>query len=185
MADAVQKFMNWLATRRNFIFSRYTKDGREDQELDIKFDQPRIDQKILDGDKDNQASYFDRLGNISQGVGIVAIQAFLKSIRYESVDEDGNKRENLIAQTPILPKIPNLESTDRYLLYSLLLHGDLTLASLAKSLGDLESEVQARVQLLRRVGVVEQQGKTLKINPIYYPRIKQTLASNNFIINRE
>lgn len=154
-------------------------------ELDIKFDQPRIDQKILDGDKDSQASYFDSLANISQGVGTVAVQLFLKSIRYESVDEDHNKQKNLIAQTPILSKLPNLESADRYLLYSLLLHGDLTLASLAESLGDLESDVQARVQLLRRVGVVEQRDKILKINPIYYPRVKQTLASNNFIINRQ
>ena len=156
------------------------------QEFKITFDQPRIDKQILDGDKNNQTSYFEHLADISQGVSTVAIQAFLKSIRYEP--EEQNEAESttvgLIAQTPNLPKLPSFDSEDQYLLYSLLLHGDLTIAALAESLGDLESEVQALVQLLRRHGIVEQQGKILKINPIYYPRIKQTLASNNFIINK-
>lgn len=163
------------------------------QDLNITFEKPRIDKQILDGDKDYQTSYFDQLADISKGVATVAVQAVLKSIKYEQ-DEDRDKDENesevkseaksLIAQTPELPKLPDLESVDRYLLYSLLLHGDLTMAALAESLGDMESEVQARVQLLRREGVVEQQHNVVKINPIFYPRLKQELASNNFIINR-
>ncbi len=153
-------------------------------ELGIVFDEPRIEQQILDRDKDNKTNYFDRLADISQGVATVALQGFLKSIRYEEADEDESK-DRAIAQTPKLPKLPDLESADRYLLYSLLLHGDLTISSLAQSLGDSESEVQGRVQLLRREGVVEQSDGILKINPIYYPKIKQELAANNFIINRE
>lgn len=164
------------------------------QDLNITFKKPRIDKQILDGDKDYQDSYFDQLADISKGVATVAVQAVLKSIKYEQDedrDEDKNESEevkseakSLIAQTPELPKLPELKSVDRYLLYSLLLHGDLTMAALAESLGDMESEVQARVQLLRREGVIEQQDNVVKINPIFYPRLKQELASNNFIINR-
>ena len=169
------------------------------QDLNITFDKPRIDKQILDGDKDYKTSYFDRLAKISQGVATIAVQAVLKSIKYEQRDEDEDKSlvprlsrsepskseaKSLIAQTPKLPKLPDLESADQYILYSLLLHGDLTVAALAESLGDLESEVQARVQLLRREGVVEQRDKVIKINPIHYPRVKQELAGNNFIINR-
>ena len=157
-------------------------------ELNIIFDKPRIKKQILDGDKDNKTNYFERLADISNGVATVAIQAFLQSIYYEEAEEANQtepKQDNLVAQTPKLPSLPELKSADQYLLYSLLLHGDLTIAALAESLGDLESEVQGRVQLLRRKGIIEQRDKILKINPIYYPRIKQRLAANNFIINRE
>lgn len=166
------------------------------EELEIVFDQPTIDKQLLDGDKDNKTNYFDRLASISDGVSTVAVQGFLKSIRYEKPEENEAEKERedqqrsthrdvIVAQTPKLPDLPALESADRYLLYSLLLHGDLTMSALAESLGDTRSEVQALVQLLRRKGMVEQQDDVLKINPIYYPKLKQELANNNFIINEE
>ena len=157
-------------------------------ELSIIFDEPRIKQRILDGDQDNKTNYFERLADISDGVATVAVQAFLQSIYYEEAEEANQtepKQDSLVAQTPKLPDLPSLESADRYLLYSFLLHGDLTIPALAESLGDSESEVQGRVQLLRREGIVEKRERVLKINPIYYPRIKQELAANNFIINRD
>ena len=159
------------------------------EELSVIFEEPRIKKQILDGDKGNKTNYFDRLASISKGVATVAVQAFLKSIHYEEMDEEGEDKQpqqgNIVAQIPKLPKLAELESADQYLLYSLLLHGDLTIAALARSLGDSESEVQGRVQLLRREGIVEERDKILKINPIHYPKIKQELAANNFIINRE
>lgn len=162
------------------------------EDLNLVFDKPRIDKQLLDSDKDNKTNYFERLTSISQGVSAVAVQGFLKSIRYEEIDPEEkdeedikSKSKNLVAQIPKLPDLSPLEPVEQYLLYSLLLHGDLTIPALAESLGDDESEVQARVQVLRQKGVVEQQGKVLKINPIFYPKLKQELASNNFIINRE
>lgn len=159
------------------------------RDLNLTFDEPRFDKQILEGNVDNKTSYFDHLADISQGVATVAVQAFLKSIHYKEeseaeTDPERPLEEALIAITPNLPSLPDLESNDQYLLYSLLLHGDLTIPELAKSLGDLESEVQGRVQLLRREGVVEQRDKVVKINPIHYPRVKQELAGNNFIIKR-
>lgn len=155
-------------------------------DLAIAFDDPRFDKKILEGDKDNRTSYFELLTDISQGVSTVMVQVFLKSIRYQETDsEEKLQTPALIAQTPKLSTLPSLESGDRYLLYSLLLHGDLTIPALAESLGDEEGEVQARVQMLRRKGVIEQKDRVLKINPIFYPKLKEELASNNFIINRK
>ena len=156
--------------------------------LKITFDEPRIDKQLLDGDKDNREHYFDVLGDISQGVSIVAVQGFLKSIHCKEVDHEDEAQpqpEILVAQTPRLGKLPALESADHYLLYSLLLHEDLTLSALAESLGDDRSEVQARVQVLRQQGLIEQTDQVLKVNPIYYPALKRELAVNNFIINRQ
>ena len=61
----------------------------------------------------------------------------------------------------------------------------MTLTSLAESLADDEAEVRAIVQILRRKGVIEQQEKIYKINPIHYPKLKYELAINNFIVDRD
>ena len=81
--------------------------------------------------------------------------------------------------------LPTLESADQYILYALLLQDDLTISALAESLGDVEWEVLARVQILCRQGVIEKQDEIIKINPTYYPKLKQYLASNNFVISRK
>ena len=160
--------------------------------LEITFDEPRIDKQIIDGHRDNRKSYFKHLADISKGVATVAVQAFLRSISYDELEDKGEiegikvePEQSLIAQTPRLPNMPDLEPADQYILYSLLMHGDLTITALAESLGDLESMVQARIQLLRHEGIVEQRDSVLKINPIYYPKIKSQLAANNFIIKRD
>lgn len=150
------------------------------EELEIVYDEPRLDKKILDGDKDNQEIYFDRLADISDGVSTVAVQGFLKSIAW--AEETDNQQAHLVAQTPKLPKLADLSNPEQYLLYSLLLHGDLTIAALAQSLGDDESEVQAIVRMLQRKGIIEHHDQVLKINPIHYPKLKYELGINNFVI---
>ncbi len=157
-------------------------------EFDIIFDKPRLDKQLLDNDKDNQTNYFERLVAISEGVSTVAIQGFLQSIRYEKIEEEDEtkpKEKKLVAKIPKLPDLPTLESADQYILYALLLQNDLTIPALAESLGDEELEVLARVQILRRQGVIEKQDEIIKINPIHYPKLKQYLASNNFVIGRK
>ena len=157
-------------------------------EFNIIFDKPRFDKQLLDEDKDNQTNYFERLAVVSEGISTVAIQSFLQSIRYEKIEaEDATKPEakQLVAKMPKLPDLPALESADQYILYALLLQDDLTISALAESLGDVEWEVLARVQILSRQGVIEKQDETIKINPTYYPKLKQYLASNNFVISRK
>ena len=166
-------------------------------ELGIKFCQPNSDGEDTEEDRDAQTKYFDKLSAISQGVSTVALEAFVHSISYQALEKAIDNEENLdnsldksleeaekllIAKNPSLPQLPFLESSDRYILYSLLLHQDLTLSTLAESLGDEVAEVQAHIQVLRRKGIIKQEKEVLQINPIYYPRLKQELANNNFII---
>ena len=162
-------------------------------ELNMAFDDPSMDKKILEGDKDDKTHYFERLADVSEGVSTVAMQAFLKSIHYEELEPSFEKKlkelkseqkKAVIAKVPKLLELPELEPADQYLLYSLLMHGDLTVSALAESLGDAIYQVQARVQVLRQQGIVEQRQKILQINPIYYPEIKRELASNNFVIDK-
>ncbi|MEL6551834.1 MAG: hypothetical protein AAFQ63_00035 [Cyanobacteria bacterium J06621_11] len=142
--------------------------------------------------------YFDRLSSISDGVSTTALQLFIKSLRYqESTDENADSAEEssscvddsqppsqlaLIASVPKLPALPDLSQNDLYLLYSLIMHGDLTIKALAESLGDAPNIVNNQVQILRGLGVIEQKGNVLKANPAYYPRIRRELARNNFVI---
>ena len=173
------------------------------------------DEVLSDGPSDEELSaiesYFERLASISDGVAIVALQIFIKSLRYKIVDsktdsesekfkdipprlnEEGEADSTLrpkikddrtlVAVTPKLPVLPELSQSDMYLLYSLMLHGDLTILALAESLGDAPQVVNNQVQVLRKAGIIEQQGEIAKANPVHYPKLRRELARNNFIIN--
>ena len=195
---------------KTFVLPKVTSEELQEwlepivKELEITFGKPRIQKQILEQDLDPKTHYFEVLADVSEGISVVAVQGFLKSLYSQEETEEETEEETgeeetiekgeettddnestVIAQTPELPEIPDLESVDQYILYSLLLHGDLTLSALAASLGDDRSEVQPRIQMLRRQGVIEQKDKILKINPIHYPKLKRQLANNNFIINKE
>ena len=165
-----------------------------------------------DTDEDTTArrDYFDRLADISDGVAIVTLQLFIKSLRYKVVEEeraekpdvfgdipprlDSDGKEDktlrpeikgdrrLVAVTPKLPPLPELSQSDMYLLYSLMMHGDLTIVAVAESLGDAPQIANNRVQFLRKAGIIEQRGEVVKVNPIHYPKLRRELARNNFII---
>ena len=151
-------------------------------ELNITFAKPDLESQILDADCDNETIYFKDLASVSEGVSVVALQAFLASINYE-IESESEEYGGLKAQSPELPKLPDLNSLDHYILYFLLLHGDLTLSALAYSISDRESRIRKRIKFLREEGLVEEQDEILKVNPIYYPNIKQELINNNFVIN--
>ena len=151
-------------------------------ELNITFADPRLESQILEGNKDAETIYFEDLTSISRGISVIALRAFLASICYEPPDdEDELKLGVLQARSPGLPNLPNLESAHHYLLYFLLLHGDVTLPALAHSIGDKESKVRKQIKFLRGEGLIEEVKGILKINPIYYPKLKQELLNNNFI----
>ena len=164
--------------------------------------------------------YFNRLADISDGIGVVALQLFIKSLRYrenkeiEKLDSPGGNdgrmeteeretgkletgeretgeqvksgskgdRRHLIATVPKLPALPDLSQNDMYLLYSLMLHGDMTVIAMAQSLGDAPQVVNNQVQMLRNSGLIEQRGKVLKTNPAHYPKLRRELVKNNFVI---
>ena len=152
-------------------------------ELQITFADPNLESQILDADQNNETIYFKDLASVSEGVGVIALQAFLASVNYEVESEKSEEDGVLKAQSPELPKLPDLDSIDHYILYFLLLHGDITLSALAYSISDRESRIRKRIKFLREEGLVEEQNEILKVNPIYYPNIKQELINNNFVIN--
>ena len=153
-------------------------------ELEISFGEPGTDNSNPEECEQNQTKYFDRLASVSEGFSSVAVQVFLQSIRYEPVESDPHIESGILrAKTPELPSLSRLEQDDLYVLYSLILHGDLTFAALADSLGDPQSLVKGRVRILRRMGLIQQQDDILTVNPIHYPRLTKELDNNNFIIN--
>lgn len=171
-------------------------------------------------DDSPQRSYFDRLADISDGVGVVALQLFMASLRYQEVKEskddkskddkpeeaparkdrwgkkdassaesdpdpkslESSQSPHLVAVTPKLPALPDFDQSELYLLYSLMLHGDLTVKALAASLGDAPQVVNNQVQILRNAGIIEQQEAVIKLNPVHYPKLQRELSKNNFMI---
>lgn len=134
--------------------------------------------------QNNQTKYFNRLASLSNGVSSIAVEVFLRSICYDPVKSDTEENSGILrVKIPELPSLSRLEQNDLYVLYSLLLHGDLTLSALADSLGDPQSSIKGRVRILQRMGLIQQQDDTLTINPIYYPRLNKELDNNNFIID--
>ncbi|WP_019508296.1 hypothetical protein [Pleurocapsa sp. PCC 7319] len=152
-------------------------------ELNITFADPRFESQILEGDKDAETIYFEDLASISRGISVIALQAFLASVNYQLPDDENEQKQGfLTVESPELPNLPELESAHHYLLYFLLLHGDITLSTLAHSIGDKESKVRKQIKFLRGEGLVKEFDEILKINPIYYPKLKQELINNNFIL---
>ena len=153
-------------------------------EFNINFSKPNIEFPNSEDKESYQSRYFQKLAAVSEGVNTVAAQVFLRSIRYEAKENQENEERNPIleAQNPELPNFPRLNASEHYILYSVLLHGDLTLPALTESLGDEKSFIKGRVQMLRRKGLIEQKNRVLSINPIHYPRLKNELSNNNFII---
>ena len=150
-------------------------------ELNISFAEPRLESRILEGDKDPETIYFEDLALVSRGVSVVALHIFLASIHFQPFDED-EQQGILEAQNPELPDLPDLTTAHHYLLYFLLLHGDMTLPALAHSIGDKQSKVLGQIKFLRQEGLVRGEDEVFAINPIHYPKLKQELISNNFIV---
>ncbi len=151
-----------------------------------------------DDDADMGKTYWKSLASLASGVSSVAAQLWLQALRIRAADIPDAVSEskpaltpqgltleipvNLQQTKPILPSLPDLTATDRYLLHSLLLHGEMTRTHLALSLGESEQIVRSRVQMLQRAGVIVQQRDQLNIYPAYYPSLKTELINNNFLL---
>ena len=149
-------------------------------------------------------SYWNSLDGVASGVSSIAAHLWLQSLRIREVDlPDNNSSEQEISSAilktslnqadestfvklqlinPILPELPVLSTTDRYLLHCLLIHGGLTLPQLTLSLGEQESLIQAQLQSLLRKGIIFKQSNLIRVNPAYYPTLKTELSNNAFLI---
>ncbi len=128
--------------------------------------------------------YFDRLANLSWGLSQVATQLWLKSLRYpKQQDEAQSLSEVTLRVKPVvLPDLPSLTTEDHFLLYTLLLHNQITSQDLALSLGESVGRVQAQVKELLQKGLLHRHQSYLEIYPSYYIQIKTVLQNNNFLV---
>ncbi len=133
-------------------------------------------------------AYWELLANQAAGVSSIAAHLWLKSLRIEgdrSPDEPISEAETdvTLRQTkPTLPSLPSLTGGDRYLIHSLLIHGEMTATHLALSLGEPESQILGRIQYLLRQGIFLNHHSILSIHPAHYIRLKTELTSNNFFV---
>ncbi len=127
-----------------------------------------------------QEDYYEKLTDIAQGISNVAGDLWWRSLKIENIDAD---KISYSITRPKLPDLPPLIVEDRYLLYSLLFHGGMSLAHLTTSLGKSESIVKSRTQYLLQAGVIGKEQNLLHVNPAYYPRLKSILGNNNFLID--
>ncbi len=144
--------------------------------------------------EDIDLAYWKSLANFASGLSSVAANLWLQALRIRAADTPDAVSEakdhdvtlevtvNLRQTNPILPIMPDLTAFDRYLLHSLLLHGQMTRPHLALSLGENERIVRSRVQMLQSAGVIVQQQEQLSLNPVYYPTLKIELSNNNFSV---
>lgn len=137
----------------------------------------------------DRTAYWKDLADLSEGLSTIAAELWLRSVGIREEDlpqaEDAALAPGdllLCLQKPFLPRLASLSQADRYLVHAVLLHGGLTQQQLAVSLGDSDTEVRSRVQVLRRARVLQQQDGVLTLRPGHFPRLRTELKSNNFLV---
>lgn len=137
-------------------------------------------------EEEHRQGYWNALVLQSFGVGEIAANLWLRSLRIKqdmpADDPHDQKPLTLIETPPLLPSLPSLTDSDRYLLHSTLIHRQITRAHLALSLGESESQIQARIQWLLREGVLKRSNGVLSVCPVYYKTIQSELSNNNFFV---
>jgi len=151
----------------------------------------------MDGDRPD---YWHSLASKALGVSTIAVNLWLQSLRITSeLVADGDKSPDLSLDhddhedpddeeltlhevKPSLPSFPSLDHGDLYLLHSLLIHGRMTRAHLAFSLGQREGQIQSQIQSLLRVGLLDRSEGCLSVHAAHYVRLKTELANNNFFV---
>ncbi len=138
-------------------------------------------------------TYWETLAEKSKGLSQVIAPLWLQSLRFpkensekltasqSEVDLSLEDLEEVEQIEPKVPSLPTLKPIDRYLLNSILMHGKISRSHLSLSLGEAESMIRSRLQVLLRTGVIQQKDNLLAVNPLYYPKIKTELEYNNFL----
>lgn len=124
--------------------------------------------------------YWAQLSTLSSGIGATAARLWLASLEIQATEQ--TETALLSPVKPVLPALIPLEVIDRYLLHSLMIHGEITRSHLAHSLGEPERKIRDRLQILRREGVILQRGRRLSVNPAHYPKLYTELENNNFLV---
>lgn len=124
--------------------------------------------------------YYNNLADISQGVATVAGDLWWRSL---IIKESETNAITYQIEKAKLPDLPVLIGVDLYILYSLLMHGGISLTHLALTMSKNQSILKARIRYLLQMGVINQEQSILTVNPAYYPKLKSILSNNNFLVD--
>ncbi|OKH17414.1 hypothetical protein [[Limnothrix rosea] IAM M-220] len=146
----------------------------------------------------DRPEYWDTLARKSLGVSSIAKSLWLRSLRLETdileatedlrelelLGEHDDQKEPIALHEvrPSLPIFPPLSGDDRYLMHSLLIHGQMTRSHLAFSLGQEEGQIQSEIQALLRQGLIERANGGLTVEATHYSKLKTELNNNNFFV---
>jgi hypothetical protein len=152
---------------------------------------------------DPRQAYWDLIAHQSSGIARVAQYLWLESLRIHKdrmqdesgeslnlekllrIEADAKRKLVLHPVKPSLPSLPSLTNLDRYLLHATLIHTNITRSHLAQTLGEAESQIQARVQWLSRQGILESCDGSLSVHPLYYDKLRVDLSHNNFFVGED
>jgi len=136
-------------------------------------------------------SYWKSLASLAAGNAHTAAYLWLQTLRIDAdlLTPEGTlpadtTRLDVVTTKPTTPSLMSLETLDRYLLHTLLIHGEMTRSHLAFSMGEDERKIRSRVQVLRREGLMRQMGRRLSVHPAHYPKLFNELSNNNFLIGK-
>ncbi|MFE4107229.1 hypothetical protein [Almyronema epifaneia] len=137
---------------------------------------------------ETEEQYFAALATAAGGISQVAAALWLRSLCYQeaSATLDGSPQEDeasVILKKLAFTELPTLTADDRYLLFSLTLHRSMSLAHLARTLGDRIGKVTNQTLPLRRQDLIAIAGSNYQLNPAYYLPLRADLRRNNFIVD--
>lgn len=132
------------------------------------------------------SKYWEVLVNEASGVSNIAAQLWLDSLSISPEDAPEESQSFALYQLkPSLPSLPKISPLNRYLLHSVLIHGQITREHLVLSLGESSSQIRSCVQVLLADGLLKDNNHMLAINPSYYDKIKTELVNNNFLVSKD
>ncbi len=125
------------------------------------------------------AGFYATLASQAQGLPSVAAALWSEALRL-------NSQGQVCLGEVVCPEMPQQQDTGRFVLHSLLLQPGLTAKALTATLGCDRNQAQARLQALAAAGLIDaDQLGQYRVQPLYYPSIRATLASNNFGVPEE
>ncbi|MEL7034559.1 MAG: hypothetical protein AAFO04_02905 [Cyanobacteria bacterium J06592_8] len=158
-------------------------DVQKDQEENPLEEEPE-EEKEWTSKKEKR--YFERLVNLSEGLSQAAAHLWLDSLQYiQSSDSEVQEEKHLILKRVLLPKLPEIDKDERYLLASIGLHREISLSALALSLGEEELTIIIQLQRLLKTGIIGLRNEQLYLTPAYYSRLKRDLMDNRILLGDE
>ncbi|NES68854.1 MAG: hypothetical protein F6K24_28320 [Okeania sp. SIO2D1] len=199
IAEDKQKF--WIIGCHNWAWEYLDKTNQIQADFEQTFCVPNLDGNELklwlkpaiddlyidiEAKEDELQKDFEKLAKISLGLSEVAKELWFICLGCEQQKQDDDD-ENIESSSLIkigwenLPEQPKISQDDRYVLYSLLLHQQLSLDCLAMTLGEEKNLVNSQVRNLKKLDLIQENYGLLKINPVYYPQLVADFKQNKFL----